>query len=173
MLRLPDGKVSASGPEDSRFETRFQRRSTVYVDLLLVKSDVLGQHPSAGVMRMFREDVPAQLSSLSTDHELFCDVVRGPLFKGGRLSQNSTLKIFIPHQIFTFVMLFPYTQLCRQDLGGICMCIPHQSESIFPKTSGLAFINPHINGRSLLESGLESVILRSQNHQASSNSVGM
>ncbi|GBN81278.1 hypothetical protein AVEN_200125-1 [Araneus ventricosus] len=28
--RWPSGKVSASGPESSRFETRFHRRSTVY-----------------------------------------------------------------------------------------------------------------------------------------------
>ncbi|GBO38186.1 hypothetical protein AVEN_95566-1 [Araneus ventricosus] len=42
----PSGKVSASGPEGSRFETRFRRRSAWYVGLLHVKSCVQGQTSS-------------------------------------------------------------------------------------------------------------------------------
>ncbi|GBO46045.1 hypothetical protein AVEN_203612-1, partial [Araneus ventricosus] len=38
--RWPSGKVSASGPESSRCETRFHGRSAVYVGLLHAKSYV-------------------------------------------------------------------------------------------------------------------------------------
>ncbi|GBM68106.1 hypothetical protein AVEN_173092-1 [Araneus ventricosus] len=40
----------ASGPEGSRFETRFHSRSAMYVDLLLLKSYVGAKRPLAGVV---------------------------------------------------------------------------------------------------------------------------
>ncbi|GBM74210.1 hypothetical protein AVEN_203410-1 [Araneus ventricosus] len=39
-------KVSSSGPEGFRFETRCHGRSAVYVGLMHVKSDVMGQASS-------------------------------------------------------------------------------------------------------------------------------
>ncbi|GBL77011.1 hypothetical protein AVEN_12666-1 [Araneus ventricosus] len=61
----PSGKVS--GPDGSRFETRFHGRSTVYMGLLYVKSNVEGQTPRywCGVEALRRGEVPAQVSSSS------------------------------------------------------------------------------------------------------------
>ncbi|GBO09035.1 hypothetical protein AVEN_96610-1 [Araneus ventricosus] len=44
------GKVSASGLEGSRLETRFRRRSAVHVDPSLIKSYVVAKCPPAGVV---------------------------------------------------------------------------------------------------------------------------
>ncbi|GBM71388.1 Tigger transposable element-derived protein 4 [Araneus ventricosus] len=56
----PSGKISASGPEGPRPQTRLLRRSAVYVGPLHVKSYV-------GIKRKFGEGVPAQVSSSSSD----------------------------------------------------------------------------------------------------------
>ncbi|GBM75780.1 hypothetical protein AVEN_7018-1 [Araneus ventricosus] len=75
----PNGKVSASGPEGSRFETRFHRRYFVDAGLLQVKSYVWGQTPPAGMVRKSGNGVTPRVSSPSSDRGI---KLRGP-------SQNS------------------------------------------------------------------------------------
>ncbi|GBO16101.1 hypothetical protein AVEN_123466-1 [Araneus ventricosus] len=58
-------KVLTSSSEGSRFETRFQRRTTAKASLVQVKA-VRIKCPSTVVARKFGEGVPAQVSTLSS-----------------------------------------------------------------------------------------------------------
>ncbi|GBO10014.1 hypothetical protein AVEN_139518-1 [Araneus ventricosus] len=62
--RCSIGKVSALGPEGSRFETRFHSR---VCGLLHVKSHVETKRPPVGVTWEFGEGMPGQMSSSSSD----------------------------------------------------------------------------------------------------------
>ncbi|GBM03722.1 hypothetical protein AVEN_134943-1 [Araneus ventricosus] len=76
--RWPSGKVSALGPEGSRFEPIPLKIRRVW-GLLHVKSYVVAKRPPVGVAWKFGEGVPAQVSSSSSDSD---SKLRGP-------SQNS------------------------------------------------------------------------------------
>ncbi|GBN38362.1 hypothetical protein AVEN_220972-1 [Araneus ventricosus] len=48
--RWPSGKVSTSGPEDSRYETRFPTKISRVWRLLHIKSYVMAKRPFVGVL---------------------------------------------------------------------------------------------------------------------------
>ncbi|GBM90573.1 hypothetical protein AVEN_153978-1 [Araneus ventricosus] len=55
--RWPSGEISALGPEGSRFETRFHRRSTVYGACCTLNHNVVAKCPPVGVVWKFGEGV--------------------------------------------------------------------------------------------------------------------
>ncbi|GBL88311.1 hypothetical protein AVEN_102986-1 [Araneus ventricosus] len=69
LFRGRGGKVSTSGPEGSRFQTRFHRITAAEAGLVHVKS-AGAKCPPAGVVRKFGEGMPAQMTSSSPDHAI-------------------------------------------------------------------------------------------------------
>ncbi|GBM55794.1 hypothetical protein AVEN_109237-1 [Araneus ventricosus] len=64
--KRPSGKVAGLGPEGSRFETRFHRRSVLYWACCTLNHRHGSTRATAGVVRKFGEGVPAQVSFSSS-----------------------------------------------------------------------------------------------------------
>ncbi|GBM66513.1 hypothetical protein AVEN_252276-1 [Araneus ventricosus] len=71
----PSGKLSASEPEGSRFETQFHCRSVMYWACGTLNHRSRVKRPPVGVVRKFGEGMPAQVSSSTSDRG---SKLRGP-----------------------------------------------------------------------------------------------
>ncbi|GBL95307.1 hypothetical protein AVEN_166478-1, partial [Araneus ventricosus] len=86
----PSGKVSTSGPEGRRFETRFHRRSTVYGARCTLNHTQWKNVLPFGVARKLGEGVPAQASSSSSDRG---SKLRGPSLNSPRVASKRDVNI--------------------------------------------------------------------------------